>query len=238
MHSTIEAGVAGGSAEAPDAAGVYRIWPGSGVAPGSERWDWRESTMPIPWAPESGRRLSRNVVIPTITTFRPAPGRANGTAVVIAPGGAFHFLMIDHEGFDMARWLAERGVTAFVLKYRLARTPEADAELLEFRNELQRKLHRPGPMGSEPPDRELMREVRLLGEEDGRQAIRFVRAHATEWGVEPEKIGIAGFSAGGGVAMGAAMAFDAGAGRISRRASIRPTAPGCRCHLTRRRCSW
>ena len=194
----------GGAAEAPDAAGVYRIWPAT--APGSENWTWEQSTMRIPWA-ATDRRLTRNVVVPTVTLFRPAPGRANGTAMVVAPGGAFHFLMIDHEGYDMARWLADRGVTAFVLKYRLARTPDDDADLLAFRNDLQQRLHE-RRMGTAPPSSPITRDARLWGEEDGRQAIRFVRRHAADWGVDPQRIGIGGFSAGGGVAMGAVMEHD------------------------------
>ena len=166
--------------------------------------------MPIPWA-TTGRRLTRNVVVPTVTLFRPAPERANGTAIVIAPGGAFHFLMIDHEGYDMARWLAGLGVTAFVLKYRLARTPDADADVLAFRNDLQSKLGHSGPAQAEPPSSDLTREARALGEEDGRQAVRFVRRHASDWGIDPNRIGIAGYSAGGAVAIGPAMTHDAAA---------------------------
>jgi acetyl esterase/lipase len=194
--------------EAPDAAGIYRIWPGEGRAPGSEHWTHRESTMQIPWT-TTNRRLTRNVVIPTITAFLPEPGKANGTAMVVAPGGAFHFLMIDHEGYDMARWLAGLGVAAFVLKYRLAQTPDADADLLDFRNELQRRLHQPGPMGAAPPANPAIAEARLWAEEDGRQAIRYVRQHAADWGIDPQRIGIGGFSAGGAATMGPVFEHDA-----------------------------
>lgn len=196
------------SPEAPDAVGVHTIWPGNGVPPGSEDWTWRQSTMQIPWA-ETTRRLSRNVVVPTVTVFLPKPGQANGTSMVIAPGGAFHFLMVDHEGYDMARWLAHLGVTSFVLKYRLARTPDADADLLEFRTNLQRRLGEARTSDSEPPARDFLNDVRLMGEEDGRQAIRFVRQHAAEWGLDPQRIGISGYSAGGGVSMGATLQYDA-----------------------------
>lgn len=197
---------AGASAEAPDAVGVYRIYPGNGVPPGSESWTHAEGTMQVPWPTSVPRRLSRNVVIPTLTVFRPAPGKANGTSMVIAPGGAFHFLMVDHEGYDMARWLTERGVTAFVLKYRIARTPDADADLLAFRNDLQKRLART-PANNEPPA--ISEEIRAYGEADGREAIRYVRAHAAEFGINPVRVGIAGFSAGGGVAMGAVLNEDA-----------------------------
>lgn len=209
VDSGDQAGIVDGpeAGEAPDAVGVYRIWPGNGTAPGSESWTWQPRTMPIPWA-ETTRRMTRNVVVPTVTVFRPAPGQANGTAMIVAPGGTFHFLMIDHEGYEMARWLAGLGVTSFVLKYRLARTPDDDAEVLDFRNDLRRRLERTGPMGDAPPTSDLMQHARLWGEEDGRQAMRFVRQRAAEWGIDPQRIGIAGFSAGGGVAMGAAMQHD------------------------------
>jgi len=188
-------------------ANVYRIWPGDGVPVGSEDWDWQERTAIVPWM-ANGWRYARNVVIPSVTVIKPAPGKANGTAMVVAPGGAFHFLMMDHEGYDIGHWLAERGVTALVLKYRLMRTPDDDAEMEVFRNELHKRLGQPTQTDTSPPDRDFMRDVRLLGEEDGRQAIRWARAHADELGIDARKIGIAGSSAGGGVAMGASMAFD------------------------------
>jgi len=196
------------STEAPDAAGVYRIWPSDGRAPGSENWDWQETTRQAPWV-AAPRRLAHNVVVPTLTMFEPAPGTANGTSMIIAPGGAWHFLMIDHEGFDMARWLAGFGVTAFVLKYRLAVTPDEADALRDFRTSLQNGLQREGPMGDQPPRREALDQVRRLGEEDGRQAVRWVRQNAGSFGLDPARIGIAGFSAGGGVAMGAVLEHDA-----------------------------
>jgi len=193
------------STEARDATGVFRIWPGDGTAAGSEDWTQVESTMAVPWTTKD-MRLSRNVVVPTLTVFEPAPGKANGTSMVVAPGGAFHFLMIDHEGYDMARWLTGLGITAFVLKYRLARTPDRDEDLLAFRNDLQAKLAQAGPLAERPS---AIAAARLLGEEDGRQAIRFVRENAARWNLDPSRIGISGYSAGGGVSMGAAMQYDA-----------------------------
>ena len=185
---------------------TLHIWPGDGVPPGAEGWTRRESTMQIPWS-TAPRRLTRNVLVPTLTVVEPAPGTANGTAMIVAPGGAFHFLMIDHEGHDMARWLAGLGVTAFVLKYRLAETPPDDADLMEFRTQLHKRLGGPKPGDSTPPDRPDMRAIREMGEADGRQAMSFVRENASRWGIDPARIGIAGFSAGGGVSLGAAMQF-------------------------------
>jgi acetyl esterase/lipase len=205
MNTTAAADLA---ADAPDAAGVYRIWPGNGVPPGSEGWTWGEQIMVAPWAPEKGRRMVRNVRVPTLTRFSPAPGKANGTSLIIAPGGAFHFLMVDHEGYDMARALAAIGVTCFVLKYRVMRTPESDDEMLGFRDDLQRRLKAAREF-SAPGDTPITLDARRWGEDDGRQAIRFVRERAAEFGLDAGRIGIAGFSAGGGVAMGATLEYDA-----------------------------
>src|SRR3954454_22071070 len=76
-----------------DAAGVFPIWPGT--PPGSENWTWREQTEN-----RGGNRMVRNVVNPTLTMYKPPAGKANGTSVIIAPGGAFRFLMVDFEGVD------------------------------------------------------------------------------------------------------------------------------------------
>ena len=161
-------------AEAPGATSVHRIYPGDGVPPGSESWDWQERTTTVPWSAKA-LRYSRNVVVPTLTLYRPAADKANGTSMVIAPGGAFHFLMIDHEGHQFAKWLVERGVTAMVLKYRLMRSPDDDAQMESFRNELQKKLGQPSQTETAPPNRPFMLDVRKMGEEDGRQAIRVAR---------------------------------------------------------------
>jgi acetyl esterase/lipase len=213
---TLAAVSAAGAQELPsyierpaDAAGVYAIWPGAGVGPGSEKATWHEQTMEVAGGTPPNRMV-RNVVIPTVTMFRPAAGAANGTALIVAPGGAFYFLMVDYEGYEMARWLTRQGVTAFVLRYRLAHTPDKDEDMAAFRQNLMKVLEHPGPTAEAPPaGTEKMEEARGWAEEDGRQAIRFVREHAAEWGVNRDRIGIAGFSASGGVAMGAVMQHDA-----------------------------
>ncbi len=193
-----------------DAAGVFAIWPGAGVPPGSEKWNWHEQTVQVPGS-KAPTRMVRNVVIPTVTMYKPARGTANGTALIVAPGGAFNFLMMDTEGYEMAHWLIQLGVTAFVLKYRVAHTPENDTEFFTFVQNLLTVLPHPGPTVETPPlgKDEGPTSIRSLAEEDGRQAIRFVRQHAAEWGIDPNRIGIAGFSAGGGIAVEAAMHHDA-----------------------------
>lgn len=185
-----------------DAAGVFAIWPGP--APGSENWTWREQMTGAP-----GNRMVRNVAAPTLTMYKPAPNRANGASVIIAPGGAWRFLMVDYEGVDMARWLVERGVTAFVLKYRLMRTPEDDAAMAAYVQNLMKALNATDKRSDNPPNYDAATSAALaLAEEDGRQAIRYVRSHAAEWALDPRRIGIAGFSAGGGVVMGPVMQHD------------------------------
>lgn len=97
-----------------DADKVIALYPGS--APGSENWAWKEQVSNPPWRGRGGR-LVRNVVRPTLTLFRPPNNaRSTRTAVIVAPGGGFQWLSIDSEGYDVARSLAARGVTALVLK--------------------------------------------------------------------------------------------------------------------------
>ena len=101
--------LATGSARAQQ---VINIWPG--VAPGSEHWTQKELT--IPNTPVG--TVIMNVVTPTLTAYLPSRDKATGTGVIIAPGGAFVALAITLEVTDMARWLQQRGIAAFVLKYR------------------------------------------------------------------------------------------------------------------------
>ncbi|MGE8132264.1 alpha/beta hydrolase [Novosphingobium subterraneum] len=141
------------------------------------------------WVKFMGTDLAaRNVTHPTITPVLPEPGKATGAAVVVAPGGAFMILAMDHEGWAVARALADRGIAAFVLKYRLNPTPRSEAASGKFMAEqLARELGR--PMAGE-----------LLGKSmapaDGKAAVAWVRAHADKYGIDPNRVGMMGFSAG------------------------------------------
>jgi acetyl esterase/lipase/lysophospholipase L1-like esterase len=165
-----------------------------GPAPGSENWTWNEAENDNnAWQ----TKVVYNVSRPTLTVFEPIPRSATGTAVIICPGGAFHALSINSEGYDVANWLVKKGVTCFVLKYRLARSVTTDpvAEVM-------------GKWGKKEFDDE-NNAVIPLGIADGKAAIAYVRAHAKEYNVLPDKIGIIGFSAGGTVTASAAFDYNA-----------------------------
>ena len=160
----------------------------SGKAPGSEKWDWQEAEMNSDiWQ----TRVVYNVASPTLTVYLPPAGNANGTAAVVCPGGAFHALSIDSEGIDVAKWLNSKGVAAFVLKYRLVKSETPDPI-----REVSAKMAE-GKKFDEDNARLIP-----LAIADGLEAVRYVRRNAAEFNVNPERIGIIGFSAGGTVTAG------------------------------------
>jgi acetyl esterase/lipase/lysophospholipase L1-like esterase len=133
-----------------------------------------------------------NVAVPTLTAFLPPAATANGTAVIICPGGAFHALSINSEGNEVAKWLTKKGVAAFVLRYRLVKSETSDPVA-----EVSAKMAN-GTKFREDNDRLIP-----LAIADGLQAIKYLREHASEFGINPERVGIMGFSAGGTVTAGA-----------------------------------
>ena len=140
-----------------------------------------------------GTEVVTNVSVPTLTAFLPEQG--NGMGVVIAPGGGFHALSINSEGNDVARWLNERGVAAFVLRYRLvAGGDDVVAGMLAKPQEQSAKD---------------MAQVAPLAGADGLAAMRLVKSRAAEFGVDPEQVGFMGFSAGGAVTLHVAHQYDA-----------------------------
>jgi acetyl esterase/lipase len=170
---------------------VMRIWPGK--APGSENWTQQEVELK-----SDSELIVRNVVDPTLTAYFPPAGKANGTAMIICPGGGFHMLTMNSEGVAVAQDLNAIGITAFILRYRLTETNAA------FMAVMMHRLNTPGAM------QPIIDKMTPLITADGQQAIRVVRAHAAQWGVNPDRIGLIGFSAGGYLSLNVAMHHDAG----------------------------
>lgn len=160
----------------------------TGVAPGSEKWTWTEQKINA-----NGNVIVSDVSKPTLTPF--IPDKPNGTAIIVAPGGAFHILSIESEGNQVAKKLNEKGITVFVLKYRLVHSDPSKPEnslmtLMATRNF--KKLD------------SINAPVVKLALQDGLAAMKYVREHATQYKIDPGKIGFMGFSAGGTVTMSVA----------------------------------
>jgi acetyl esterase/lipase len=138
--------------------------------------------------------LIRNVSEPALELFRPVPGRANGTAVIVAPGGGFVGLDYSAGGTAVARRLAQRGVTALVLKYRTIRSASDPMQLPEVHVQEMAALAVRKISGRPVEIPRFAGEA--LAVEDGRRAVRLVRERAREWQLDPSRIGFLGFSAG------------------------------------------
>jgi acetyl esterase/lipase len=173
---------------------IINIWPG--VAPGSEQWKQKETTL------GSGpMRGIVNVTTPTLTAYLPDPAKATNTAVIIAPGGGFIFLGTDTH--EIAEWLAARGIAGFVLKYRTAQLPgETDAQLGQAVG---------ARFGAQLNNHALIAEDGKYGIADGIQSIKVLREHAAEFSVSPDRIVYMGFSAGGSIAEFASVQPDVSA---------------------------
>lgn len=159
----------------------------TGTIPNSIATSVQETSITLA---NGGVRIS-NVVQPTLSVFRPAKDLANGTAVIICPGGGYARLSIDHEGSDVAKRLNEMGITAFVLKYRL-------------------------PNDQTQPDKT------IAPLQDAQQALRLVRQRAAEYGINPARVGLLGFSAGGHLAATAGTHFMQPLGPATSQTSVRP----------------
>lgn len=169
-------------------------------APGTEHWTQTEKiSMSVP-VNDSSICLVRNVTQPSLTVFLPPPEINTGTSVIVCPGGALHVLAIDQEGYDVARWLNAKGIAAFVLKYRLLETPEDDIESEAYMQKI---------IASDDTMRAFSSQVQPIILQDAQQAIRIVREQAVKWNLEPDRVGIMGFSAGGFVTASLALEHDA-----------------------------
>jgi acetyl esterase/lipase len=131
-------------------------------------------------AQPTGDHVITGVNKPSIKAYLPSPDKATGAAVIVAPGGGHSELWMDHEGYNVGQWFSEHGIAAFVLKYRLAKATNSTYTV--DGNELA----------------------------DMQRAIRLVRSRAGEWGVNPNRLGVLGFSSGGELAFLSAMHFDNG----------------------------
>lgn len=135
-----------------------------------------------------------NVTQPSVTPFLPAAGKANGAAVIVAPGGGFWFLSWENEGTRVAQRLADEGFAAFVLRYRLDPMPDDPAAYARASMQRLQALIARAPQGGVGND---VFPGEVPAAADAAQAVRLVRRRAAEWGVDPKRVGFVGFSAGG-----------------------------------------
>lgn len=158
------------------------LWPAG--LPDGGRWAGALAVPVVEEARDGGATLW-NVTRPTLQAYLPAKGQGNGAAVIVAPGGGFRMLAIRHEGEAVARWLADHGYAAFLLKYRVVQqAPSESVDALRKRVAATMTIDQTGEAGVA----------------DGRQALKLLRAKAAEYGVDPHRIGVVGFSAGAHVA--------------------------------------
>ncbi len=172
----------------------------NGIAPGSENWNYEEIEFASPF---NGKKMLRNVVNPTLEVYLPDESKSNGSAVVICPGGGFIWLSYQSEGTEVAEWLAQKGVTAFVLKYRINKTPGPEKEFDEFVADFFAQIPETTSDKNDSENTLVPSNIndRILGGNDGLKAIEYVRKHADDFKIDPQKIGIMGFSAGAFVTM-------------------------------------
>jgi len=168
-----------------------------------------EVTYRAPAASGVETNMLRNISQPTLTVYRPA--KANGVGVIVCPGGGWRILAWEHEGVDVATWLAARGYTAFLLKYRVMGTPADPAEFAAGMEAISQRLAAPRPATQAPRALShlgldaLTSQAKDIAADDGRRAVAIVRERAAEWGVNPARVGMIGFSAGAFLAADVAM---------------------------------
>jgi acetyl esterase/lipase len=157
------------------------------------------------WLKYLGRDyVVRNVTHPTLTPILPDPAKATGAAVIVAPGGGFMLLAIDPEGWRVAHALADRGIAAFVLKYRIMSTPVDVVAADTFMNE---RIREGLPDPFQQPTLQYP-----LATEDALAALALVRANSAKWNVDPKRVGMIGFSAGAMTALNVVISARRGKG--------------------------
>ena len=150
------------------------LWPDG--APGSAGKTAQEVVV----TSDSGELRVSGIHRPSLTPYLPDPGKATGLAILVIPGGGHRLLAITHEGYNVAEWLRDRGIAAFVLKHRLAREEGSTYKI----------------------------DVESFA--DAQRAMRLIRSRAHEWKVDPARVGAIGFSAGGELVSMVSTRFDAG----------------------------
>lgn len=188
-----------------------------GAVPGNEnRHTDPEQTFFI-----SDEHITVNVSTPTLTAYLPSKEKATGAAMVVCPGGGYFMLSIDVEGHNVARALAEKGIAAFVLKYRLAPVGETVPEIIGNVSKMlgvnpDNPSEKREQGGISQEQIEAMQKIMIsdgpsitdLAGNDGRAAMSYVRHNASQYGIDPSRIGIIGFSAGSGVTLDVAFNHD------------------------------
>ena len=165
-----------------------------GKAPGSETWAYSEKEMD---SDLFKTHLVYNVASPAIEIYEAPKAKANGTVIVIAPGGGFQSLSINKEGRDLAKILQEKGITAVVLKYRLLETKTGDPA----REMMENIKDRPAFDAKTAP-------IKVMAGNDIKTAISYIRKNAAKLNVNPEKLGVVGFSAGASVILESVLHSD------------------------------
>ena len=185
----------------PEDAGAIRLY--DGAAPGSE-----DSTFQEVWRNAGTERWATNVSVPTLLPILPENPAATRAAVIVIPGGGFQFVSMDNEGYTIANWLAERGVAAFILKYRTMETPSEAAAFGAFMGALW------GPPSDDlqsdnasGPSVDVTQGI-PFAVADAQTALELVKAKSDDWGYDADKIGMLGFSAGAITALGVTLSGD------------------------------
>jgi acetyl esterase/lipase len=155
------------------------------------------------WFRQWGDPMARNITTATLTPFLADPKKANGTTVLVAPGGGFMWLSMDNEGWQVAQALADKGINAFVLKYRLQPTKDS---LEEFETQMNQRFADAAKPDNAKSDGKSTDEKRANRDvtnqlEDAEAAYAMIVDRAKEWNVDVNKIGMMGFSAGAGLTM-------------------------------------
>ncbi|MBS1793015.1 MAG: alpha/beta hydrolase [Acidobacteria bacterium] len=158
-----------------------------------------ESKVEESWHSQYGSKFARNVSVATLTPFLPEKSKATGAAVIVAPGGGFMTLSMENEGWNVAKALNEKGVAAFVLKYRLNPTPAALPDFEVALREMFSGAARRPPAPKDPSEA-LAPQIA-----DAAAAFGLVRSRAKEWNVDPDRVGMIGFSAGAMLTMSTAL---------------------------------